>query len=118
MNRKTLTHPLLLAVLWIACLFVQPVAGQPHDLAPAAPQPAPAAVAAAPAMRPSVSTADVDAFAAQLDLTKLGQLAVHAEGRLTEGLQLDRPGVSEFGWSQLARRLDELLGDIHQRSRN
>ena len=82
MNRKTLTHPLLLAVLWIACLFVQPVAGQPHDLAPAAPQPAPAAVAAAPAMRPSVSTADVDAFAAQLDLTKLGQLAVHAEGRL------------------------------------
>lgn len=46
---------------------------------------------------------------------QLRQLAqLHANGRLTEGLQLDRAGVVEFGWSQLARRLDELLGTIGQ----
>ena len=44
-------------------------------------------------------------------LRLLAQL--HAEGRLTEGLRLDRASVSEFGWSELARRLDGLLHDIH-----
>lgn len=58
-----------------------------------------------------VCTPEGPAVAAQLRL--LAQL--HAERRLTEGLQLDRASVSEFGWNQLARRLDQLLRDIHPR---
>ena len=40
----------------------------------------------------------------------------HAEGRLEEGLLLSREGVAEFGWSQLARRLDAMLGDHARRA--
>lgn len=36
----------------------------------------------------------------------------HVEGRLAEGLALDRDGVAAFGWGHLAQRLDALLRDI------
>jgi glycosyltransferase involved in cell wall biosynthesis len=41
---------------------------------------------------------------------RLRQLArLHADGRVAEGLQLDRAGVAGFGWSHLAGRLDGVL---------
>jgi glycosyltransferase involved in cell wall biosynthesis len=59
-----------------------------------------------------VCAPDVEAITAQLQ--RLARL--HAQGNLTEGLQLDRTGVAEFGWSQLARRLDGMLGDVQRRA--
>ncbi|GAB2608921.1 glycosyltransferase [Novilysobacter erysipheiresistens] len=44
--------------------------------------------------------------------SKLRQLVQRrSEGRLEEGLSLDREGVSEFGWSRLAGQLEQVLRD-------
>jgi glycosyltransferase involved in cell wall biosynthesis len=48
-----------------------------------------------------------DAGTIAAHLRELVQL--HAEGRVADGLQLDRDGVAGFGWGHLARRLDALL---------
>jgi len=48
---------------------------------------------------------DPGAIACQL--RQLVQL--RSEGRLTQGLSLERSGVAEFGWSRLAQQLDALL---------
>lgn len=59
-----------------------------------------------------VCAPDPAAVAAQLrQLVRL-----RSEGRLTEGLSLDRPSVSEFGWSHLAARLDEVLRGCRTRA--
>lgn len=47
-------------------------------------------------------------------LRQLVQL--RSEGRLTEGLSLDRPSVAEFGWSRLASRLDAVLRERRVRA--
>src|SRR5690606_19286190 len=49
------------------------------------------------------------------ELLRLQRL--HTDGRLHAGLRLDRDGVAEFGWSQLARRLDTVLREAATRPR-
>lgn len=49
------------------------------------------------------------------ELLRLQRL--HTDGRLHAGLRLDRDGVAEFGWSQLARRLDTVLREVATRPR-
>lgn len=55
-----------------------------------------------------------DATAVAAQLRQLVQR--RSEGRLTEGLSLDRPSVSEFGWSRLAARLDAVLRECRARA--